>query len=263
MRYAVLTRFAVAAALLLSGAICATPARADALNNIRKAGVLKAGIFEDFPPFSSAGADMTMQGYDVDVGKRLASALGVKLQLVGITGQNRIPTLIEHKVDLLLSVGYSDERAKVIDFTAAYAPYYIAVLGPASVAVSGPADLKGKSVGVNKGTLEDTSLTQAAPAGTTIERFNDYSSVIASFFAGQVQLIAVGNDVGATIMARHPPIEPREKFQLLSSPDHIGLNKNEPQFKQALDDAIAKMKQDGSLNAIAVKWLRQPLPAGF
>ena len=64
-------------------------------------------------------------------------------------------------------------------------------------------------------------------------------------------------------MARHPPIEPREKFQLLTSPDHIGLNKNEPQLKQALDDAIAKMKQDGSLNAIAVKWLRQPLPAGF
>ena len=83
MRYAVLMRFAVAAALLLSGAICATPARADALDNIRKAGVLKAGIFEDFPPFSSAGADMSLQGYDVDVGKRLAHALGVKLNSSG------------------------------------------------------------------------------------------------------------------------------------------------------------------------------------
>ncbi len=263
MRYAIAVRPVLLASLLLAGAFCAGRARADALDDIHKAGVLKAGIFEDFPPFSSAGADMSMQGYDVDVANRLAQVLDVKLQPVGITGQNRIPTLTEHKVDLLMSVGYSDERAKVIDFTVAYAPYYIAVLGPANVAVSAPADLKGKSVGVNKGTLEDTELTRAAPPGTDIERFDDYNSVIAAFLAGQVQLIVVGNDVGANIMARHPAVEPREKFQLLSSPDHIGLNKNEPRLKQALDDAITKMKQDGSLNAIAEKWLHQPLPAGF
>ncbi len=41
----------------------------------------------------------------------------MKLALVGITGQNRIPYLQEHKVDLLLSVGESPEREKVIDFT--------------------------------------------------------------------------------------------------------------------------------------------------
>jgi polar amino acid transport system substrate-binding protein len=263
MRYATSMRAVLLSSLLLLGAFCAGHARADALDDIHKAGVLKVGIFEDFPPFSSAGADMSMQGYDVDVANKLAGALGVKLQLVGITGQNRIPTLTEHKVDLLMSVGYSDERAKVIDFTDAYAPYYISVLGPDSVAASGPKDLKGKSVGVNKGTLEDTELTHAAPAGTDIERFDDYNGVIAAFLAGQVQLIAVGNDVGATIMARHPVVEPREKFQLLSSPDHIGINKGDPNLKQALNDAIAKMKQDGSLNAIAVKWLRKPLPSGF
>jgi polar amino acid transport system substrate-binding protein len=239
------------------------PAHADQLYDITKRGTLKAGIFEDFPPFSSAGPDMSMQGYDVDIANALAKALGVKLDLVGITGQNRIPTLLEHKVDILLSVGYSDERAKVIDFTAPYAPYYIAVLGPSNVTVKGPADLKGKSIAVNKGTLEDTSVTKAAPPGTDIQRYDDYNGVFSAFLAGQVQLMAVGNDVSATILARHPAVEPHEKFQLLSSPDHIGLDKNEPRFKQKLDETIAAMKQDGSLNAIAVKWLHVPLPAGF
>jgi polar amino acid transport system substrate-binding protein len=239
------------------------PAHADQLDDITKKGTLKAGIFEDFPPFSSAGGDMSMQGYDVDVANALAKALGVKLELVGITGQNRIPTLLEHKVDILLSVGYSDERAKVIDFTAPYAPYYIAVLGPTDITVNGPSDLKGKSIAVNKGTLEDTAVTKAAPTGTDIQRYDDYNGVISAFLAGQVQLIAVGNDVSATILARHPTVEPHEKFQLMSSPDHIGLNKNEPRFKQKLDETIAAMKHDGSLNAITVKWLHVPLPAGF
>ena len=50
----------------------------------------------------------------------------------------------------------------MIDFTAAYAPYYIAVIGPAAVKVAGKADLAGKSVAVNRGTLEDSSLTEVA-----------------------------------------------------------------------------------------------------
>src|SRR5271165_5049186 len=242
----------------MAGAFLSQPARADALADIKKAGVLKVGIFEDFPPFASAGSDMTLHGYDIDVANDLAKALGVKAQLVGITGQNRIPYLQEHKVDILLSVGQSPEREKVVDFTQSYAPYYIAVLGPPSVAVKSAADLAGKSVGVNRGTLEDSSLTAAAPTAD-IRRFDNYNGVISAFLSGQVQLIAVGNDVGATVLARHPAVTPEQKFELLTSPDHIALNKNEPALKAALDDAIAKMKSDGTLNKISIEWLQKPL----
>jgi polar amino acid transport system substrate-binding protein len=235
-------------------------ARADELDDIVKAGVIKVGIFEDFPPFSSAGPDMKSQGYDIDVIAALAKALNVKSELVGITGQNRIPFLTEHKVNLLVSVGHSAEREKIIDFTAAYAPYYIAVMGPKSVSVAGPADLAGKSVAVNRGTLEDTSVTEVAPPGTDIKRFSDYNGVISAFLSGQVQLMVVGNDVGATILAKHPAIEPEQKFQLMNSPDHMALNKGQPRLKAKIDEVVAQMKKDGSLNDISKKWLFLPLP---
>ena len=250
------------ACLLLGGLLLAAlpgVARADAIDTIKKAGVLNVGVFEDFPPFASAGSDMSLHGYDIDVAEAIAAKLGVTLKLVGITGQNRIPYLQEHKVDLLLSVGQSPEREKVIDFTDAYAPYYIAVLGPKALAVTGPADLAGKSVGVNRGTLEDTELTKAAPASTDIRRFDSYSGVIAAFLAGQVQAITVGNDVGASVLSKHPAIEPEQKFQLMSSPDHIALNKGEPAFKAMLNEVVSKMKADGSLDKISEKWLGKPL----
>src|SRR5437879_4389886 len=137
-------RFALVPGLVLALTLhfaAAGSARADELDDIVKAGVVKVGIFEDFPPFSSAGPDLKSQGYDIDVIAILAKALNAKPELVGITGQNRIPFLTEHKVDILVSVGKSAEREKIIDFTAAYAPYYIAVMGPKSVAVAGAADL--------------------------------------------------------------------------------------------------------------------------
>jgi polar amino acid transport system substrate-binding protein len=246
--------------LLIGGA---GPAKADALDDVVKAGVIKIGIFEDFPPFASLGADMKVQGYDVDMADALAKGIGVRSELVGITGQNRIPFLVEHKVDALLSIGYSDERAKVVDFTAPYAPYYIAVMGPRNVEVKGPADLTGKTIAVNRGTLEDTEVTKVAPPGAVIQRYSDYNGVISSFLSGQAQLMVVGNDVGATILAKHPAIEPVEKFRLLTSPSNMAVKKGETRLQQKLNDILAGMRKDGSLNALAIKWLKQPLPSDF
>ncbi len=238
-------------------------AMADVLEDVGKAGVIKVGIFEDFPPFASLGTDMQIQGYDVDMANLIAKALGVKAELVGINGQNRIPFLTEQKVDMLLSIGHSDERAQVVDFTAPYAPYYIVVMGPQEIDVKGPEDLKGKTIAVNKGTLEDTEVTKVAPDGADIQRYNDYSGVISAFLSGQAELMVVGNDVGATILARNPAILPVEKFHLLTSPSNMAVKKGETGLQQKLNDVIAGMRKDGSLNELSLKWLKQPLPSDF
>ena len=241
---------------LTGGAI----AQADELDDIIEAGVIKIGFYEDFPPFSSAGPDLRSHGYDIDVINALAEELGVEAELVGITGQNRIPMLIEHKINMMVSVGYSDERAKVLAFTEPYAPYSIDVVGPRSLDVKGPEDLVGKSLAVNRGTLEDTGLTDVAPPGTDIQRFNDYNGVISAFLSGQVDMMVVGNDVGAAVLAKKPSMEPESKFQLLNSPSAMAVNRGEDRFRAKLDEFIARIKQDGTLDAISRKWLFIPLP---
>jgi polar amino acid transport system substrate-binding protein len=238
-------------------------ANADVLDDIAKRGVIRIGIFQDFPPFASLGADLKVQGYDTEIADKIADAVRAKAELVGITGQNRIPYLTEGKVDVLLSIGYSDERAKVVEFTDPYAPYYISVMGPSEIDVKGPGDLKGKTIAVNRGTLEDTEATKVAPEGADIQRYNDYNGVISAFLSGQAQLMVVGNDVGATILAKNPTVKPVEKFQLLTSPSHMGAKKGETRLRDKLNAVIAGMKKDGSLNELSLKWLRQPLPKDF
>ena len=202
---------------------------------------------------------MSLKGYDMDVAQAIADSLGVKLETVAVTGQNRIPYLKDHRVDLLMSVGYSEERAKVIDYAAAYAPYYIAVIGPAATTVTDAAGLAGKSIAVNRGTLEDTSLTEAAPKDADIKRFDNYNAVIQAFISGQTDLMVVGNDVGAQVLARQTDLKPEQKFQLLTSPSHIGLNQGEEPLKTAVNDAVAAMIADGSLDKSSQTWLQVPL----
>jgi polar amino acid transport system substrate-binding protein len=245
---------AIAVFTMLAGA-----AQADELADIKAAGEINIGIFSDFPPFSSASSDMSIKGYDVDVAQKIADGLGVKLNLVSVTGQNRIAYLNDNRVDLLMSVGYSKERAEVIDFAAPYAPYYIAVIGPAALKVSSKEDLADKTVAVNRGTLEDTSLTAAAPGTAAIQRFENYNSVIQAFISGQTQLMVVGNDVGSQVLARQDALKPEQKFQLLSSPSHIALRKGEEGLKKAVNDSVAAMTADGSLETSSKSWLKTPL----
>ncbi len=251
-----LSMFAAAAMMVCTGA---TVAAADALEDIKSAGQINVGIFSDFPPFSSASADLSIKGYDVDVAEFVAGKLGVKANLIAVTGQNRIPFLNDKRVDILMSVGYSDERAKVIAYAAAYAPYYIAVIGPAAMKVENAADLAGKTIAVNRGTLEDTELTKVAPASATARRFDNYSSVIQAFISGQADLMVVGNDVGAQVLARQEALAPEQKFQLLTSPSRIALNKGEETLKKALNEAVAEMLSSGKLNEASETWLKTPL----
>jgi polar amino acid transport system substrate-binding protein len=247
----------IAAAMMICASV--TAAAADALEDIKSAGQINVGIFSDFPPFSSASADLSIKGYDVDVAEFIAGKLGVKVNLVAVTGQNRIPFLNDKRVDILLSVGYSDERAKVIDYAAAYAPYYIAVIGPAAMKVENADDLANKTIAVNRGTLEDTELTKVEPASATARRFDNYSSVIQAFISGQADLMVVGNDVGAQVLAKQEGLAPEQKFQLLTSPSRIALNKGEESLKKTLNEAVAEMLSSGKLNESSKTWLKTPL----
>ncbi|WP_426444686.1 ABC transporter substrate-binding protein, partial [Salmonella enterica] len=79
------------------------------------------------------------------------------------------------------SMGKNAEREKVIDFSAAYAPFFNGVFGPANLPVKSAADLAGKTIAVTRGSVEDLELTKIVPASATVKRYEDNNSTISSF----------------------------------------------------------------------------------
>lgn len=251
-------------AMVAVAALFSSTARADALADIVKSGVLKVAVPQDFPPFGSVTSDLKPQGLDIDVATLIAKKMGVKIELVPVTSANRVPYLQTKKVDLIISsLGKNPEREKVIDFSEAYAPFYNGVFGGADQKVSSAADLAGKTVGVTRGAVEDLELSKIAPASATIKRYEDNNGTISAFLSGQVQLVATGNVVAAAIIAKNPPKKPETKFLIKNSPCSIGLNKDEKNLLDKVNAILTATKKDGELNAISVKWLGLPLPANL
>ncbi|GGB00655.1 transporter substrate-binding domain-containing protein [Agarivorans gilvus] len=235
--------------------------QADQLDTLMERGVLKVAVPQDFPPFGSVGSDLQPQGYDIDMANYLADELGVKLELVPVTSANRIPYLQTRKVDLVISsLGKNPEREKAIDFSNAYAPFFLGVFGAEGLDVSKADDLKGKTVGVTRGAVEDIELSKLVDESTTIKRFEDNNTTLSAYLSGQVELIATGNLVATEIAKRVPQRKPETKFMLKNSPCYVGVLKGEPALLEKVNSLIAKAKESGELEKMSLAWFKTSLP---
>lgn len=234
---------------------------ADQLNDVLKAGTIKIGVPENFPPFGSVGKDFKHEGYDVDVAMLIAEDLGVKPEIVPITSKQRIPYLTSGKVDLVISsMGANPSRAKSIWFSSAYAPFFSGVFASESIEISSPADLAGKKIGVTGGTIEDLELSKSLPKDADMKRFGDNAATISAYVSKQVDVIVTGNTVAAKISKDNPDMNMETKFIVRQSPAFIGVKSGEMNMLQWVNVFVLHKKLGGTLNELSQKWLGQELP---
>jgi polar amino acid transport system substrate-binding protein len=247
-------------AAALGAVLTSTPARAQsALDEVMSKKLIRIAIPTDFPPYGFVGPDLKPMGLDVDMANYIATKLGVKIELVPVTSANRIPYLQTKKAELVIStLGKNPEREKVIDFTAAYSPFFQAIYAPKALGVKSAADLGGKTVAVTRGAIEDMELTKIAPANADIKRFEDNNATVSAFVSGQVQAIATGASVADNMIRRNPQLNAEYKFLLKDSPNFIGVAKGEDKLRTKVNEIIAGGKAAGDLDKMAQKWLGRP-----
>jgi polar amino acid transport system substrate-binding protein len=247
-----------ASTLLASWSVTAAAQTAD---EIKKKGSITVGMLVDFPPYGTVDASNQPDGYDADVAKLLAKDLGVKLNLVPVTGPNRIPFLLTNKVDVLVaSLAVTPERAKQVQFSRPYSAATIVLYAPKKTAIKSPADLKGVRVAVARASTQDTALTAIAPQGTEIRRFDDDASAMQALLSGQVDAIGCSTTVAAQIAKRAGDTY-ENKLVLKQQFMAVAMRQNQPELLKTLDDFIAKNTANGELNKLYKKWLQADLPA--
>lgn len=104
---------AVLALIALAGA--AGAARADLLDDIRARGVMRIGVKADYEPFGFRDPSGALVGFDVDVGRRLAEAVGVTPEFRAVSSADRLQRLAAGDVDLVVAtLGDTAERRRLV-----------------------------------------------------------------------------------------------------------------------------------------------------
>ena len=106
-----------------------TSAQARSLDDILADGTIRIGINPNFPNMSVRNSAGEWEGFDIDVGKALATAIGVEIEWVPTETPQRVPFLVSDRIDMSLgALTRNSERAKLIDFTVPLHTEVLAVL---------------------------------------------------------------------------------------------------------------------------------------
>jgi polar amino acid transport system substrate-binding protein len=257
-----LFRSALVATCLAAAALAA---HADLLDDITKAKKIRISTDMAIPPAGMMDSNMQPSGSDVETAKLLAQDWGLQIEWVPTTGATRIPNVNTGKADVIIStLSVTPERAKVIDFSKAYAVLQSVVGAPKSAAIKDWADLKGKNITVTRGTTQDTELSgMAGDKGFKVVRYDDDATMVTAGATGQADIVATSVALVNQISAKSPqkPWEP--KFVIRNFDLAVGIKQGEPRLLAKLNEWVAANLKNGKLNTIYKKYYGVDLPAAM
>jgi polar amino acid transport system substrate-binding protein len=121
-------------------------------------------------------------------------------------------------------------------------------------------DMKGKSVGVNRGSPQETALVKAAIPGLKIVRYEDDATVVQALISKQIDAAAIPGEVAKAVAKQPNGAGLGIQFTFFHQPNRMAVRLGDTAMRDRLNKAIQKMTASGELNAISEKWTGNPLP---
>jgi lysine-arginine-ornithine-binding protein len=145
-----------------------------------------------YPPFNTIGADGSLGGFDIDIGNALCAEMKARCTWVKQEWDGMIPALNARKFDAIIaSMSITAERQKQVDFSD---KYYATPLGlvakKGSPLLPTTEALKGKRVGVQRGTVADGFATRFwEPTGISVVRYAKQDESYLDLTAGRLDAV--------------------------------------------------------------------------
>lgn len=244
----------LSAALLATLAGCSSKSEDTSLKDVQASGELKIGLEGDWQPFSYHDEDDNLVGYDVEVATKVAEKLGVKAVITEGPWDGLLTGLDTGVYDVVVNgVDVTPERSETFDFTDAYAYDHIdLVVKKENTAITSFEDLKGKK------SANSTGSTYA-------EMGEEYGATVSNVptLAETMELVLNGT-VDATINADtsiqdYLNTTGEKGLKIVAQDDEateyaIPVKKGNTSLKEAINDALKELREDGTLKELSLKY---------
>ncbi len=251
--------FALIAALAILAA--GVPGRAASLlDAIRARGSIRIGTTGDYSPYSFRDLDSGgFAGYDIDVARRLAADLGVKLELVQATWPTLMAGLEAGKYDLVASgVTVTPERAEAAAFSTPYLhPRFVPIVRRRDLArfrTLADIDQPGVVVALQQGTAAEDAGRRVFTRATlkpVLDPVIDYTEVLAR----HADATFTDNLYFATsIGAQYPELAMIQGDNDAKSDIALMTVRNDPRLIGWIDDWVAARQADHFFDGLFDTW---------
>ena len=246
----------VMAAALIAGVNLKTHAAENLLAQVKDKGELRVGLEGTYPPFSFQDESGKLTGFEVEFAQQLAQHMGIKAKLQPTKWDGMLAALDSKRIDVVINqVTISDERKKKYDFSVPYTVSGIQALTRKADAssISKAADLAGKKVGVGLGTNYEQWLKQNVPQAD-VRTYEDDPTKFQDLMNKRIDAILVDRLAALDTVKKTGDRLAVAGDAFSRQEAGIALRKGEPELLKAVDDALAKLRKDGTLAQLSQKW---------
>jgi polar amino acid transport system substrate-binding protein len=183
--------------------------------------------------------------------------MGKKVEWIDIDFKGLIPALQAGRADIAVSAIYiTPERSKVVDFTDPYYAGGLVVLTKKDGLVKTLKDLDGRKVSVQVGTKSVNYLKEHYPSvqRVEVEKNQEMFNLVQ---IGRADAAVTGKPA-AKLFAQSTTDLTVLADQITTEDYGIAVPKNKPELTRGLNEALQKIKADGSYQAIVNKWFEAP-----
>ncbi len=231
------------------------------LNEILQRGELRVGLEPGYMPFEMKDKKGNIIGFDVDVARKMAKDMGVKLKLVPTAWDGIIAGLLAEKYDIIISgMTITQKRNLKINFANPYISIGQTMLVRASVA-------KGKKSWKDLDKPQYTIVTKLGVTGeiatrrmfkhAKIRTFDTEADAVQELLNGKADAFVYDKPYNAMFMAKRggKGIVFWDK-DLTFEPLGWAVRKGDPDFLNWLDNFLNQIKHDGTYKKIYNKWFK-------
>lgn len=221
---------------------------------------LRIGFAVGYAPFSEIGTDGQLKGFEIDVAQALSARLGLPYTPVILEFDGLIPALQSRKIDAIMaSMSITPERQQVIAFSAPYyfSPARMVMRADTRLEISA-AGLKGKKIGVERGTIHERFLGEQFK-GIQLLRYATQDQVFLDLKSGRLDATLVDAVIAQFGFLNHadgrgfgfvgPDFAKDQRYY--GKGIGVGLRKADAQpLGQRIDEALAALRSNGTLKTL-------------
>jgi ABC-type amino acid transport substrate-binding protein len=212
---------------------------------------LTVGSDIPYPPFEFGKPPY--QGFDVDVVNAVAEGLGSKATFKKTPFDTIFRDLAQGKFDLVVSAStITPERQKTVDFSDSYFPADQSLMVKQGSAIKTVDDVAGKVIGAQLGTTGADYAKNETDA-KTVRTYDLIDDAFNALEAGQVEAVINDCPVSKYAERAHKNLVVVQAIQT-NEEYGIAFQKGSDELRTAVNEQLAKLKDNGELEKISNKW---------
>lgn len=216
-----------------------------------------------YAPWSFVDAQGKLTGWDVDIANALCDQMKVKCEIIAQEWDGIIPGLNAKKYDMIVaSMSVTEKRKQQVTFTKKYkntSSQFVAEKG--TITETSPAALKGKRIGVQRGSVQDEFLSANYP-DSEIVRYDKTTDPEMDLIAGRVDLL-LANRVTSLLgfltrpeAANYGLVGQEYAGGVLGEGNAIALRKDDTELLGQVNEAIDAIIANGTYDKITSKYFK-------